>query len=77
MSDGKKETISITTFEKRPFTNDFRIETEDGNALSALCKNYSEVEYNDCMQEDSALKLISFFQESATIHSSKYLLPIM
>ena len=47
MSDGKKETISITTFKKWPFANDFRIETEDRKVPSALCKYRSEVEYND------------------------------
>ena len=47
MSDGKKETISITTFKKWPFANDFRIETEGGKVLSALWKYRSEVEYND------------------------------
>ena len=35
LSDGKKETISTTTFKKWPFANDFRIETEDGKVLSA------------------------------------------
>ena len=30
MYDDKKETDSITNFKKRPFANDFRIETEDG-----------------------------------------------
>ena len=44
MSDGKKETVSITTFKKWPFANDFRIETEDGKVLSALCKYRSIVE---------------------------------
>ena len=38
MSNGKKETIFITTFKKWPFVNDFRIETEDGKVLSALWK---------------------------------------
>ena len=35
MSDGKKETASITTFKKWSFANDFVIETEDGKLLSA------------------------------------------
>ena len=30
MSDGKRETVSITTFKKWPFANDFRTETEEG-----------------------------------------------
>ena len=47
MSDGKKETASITAFKKWAFANNFRIETEDGKVLSALCKYHSEVEYND------------------------------
>ena len=47
LSDGKKETISITTFKKWPFANDFRIETKDGKVLSALCKYCSDMEYND------------------------------
>ena len=42
---GKKETISITTFKKWPFSNDFRIETEDGKSLSALRKFCFKVEY--------------------------------
>ena len=49
MSDGKKETISINTFKKWQFANDFRIETKNGKVLSTLCKYCSEVEYNDCM----------------------------
>ena len=80
MSDGKRETLSITTFKKWPFASDFRIETEDGKVLSALCKYCSEVEYNDFMREtrsrnikDSALKSICFFQESVTyIHRSTF-----
>ena len=47
MSNGNKETVSITTFKKWPFTNDFRIETEDGKVLSALQKYCSKVEYNE------------------------------
>ena len=46
MSNGKKETVSITTLKKLPFVNDFRIETENREVLSALCKYHSEVEYN-------------------------------
>ena len=38
MSDVLKETLSITTFERRPFMNDLRIETEDGKALSTCAK---------------------------------------
>ena len=45
MSNGKKETVSITTFKKWPFANDFRIETKYGKVLSALCKCCSKVEY--------------------------------
>ena len=75
MSDGKKETISITTFKKWTLANDFRIKTKDGKVLSALCKYCSKVEYNDCMQESFALKSICFFflQESVTyIHLSTF-----
>ena len=39
MSNGKKEIVSATTFKKWLFTNEFRIETEDGQVLSALCKS--------------------------------------
>ena len=47
--------------------NDFRIETKYGKVLSALYKYYFEVEYNDSMQEGSALKSICFFfQENVT-----------
>ena len=38
MTDGKKETVSITKFNKWPFANDFRIEAKGGKVLSALCK---------------------------------------
>ena len=51
MSDGKKETLSITTLKKWPFVNDFRTETEDGKVLSALWHYCSEVKYNDFIQE--------------------------
>ena len=64
MSDGKEEIVSITTFKKWPFTNDLRIETEDGKFLSALGKYCSEVDYNDFMREGSALKSICFFRVS-------------
>ena len=47
MFEGKKETVSITTFKKWPFANDFRIETEYGKDLPVLCKYCSKVEYND------------------------------
>ena len=47
MSDGEKETISISTFKTWPFPNDSRIEMEDGKVLSALCKSCPKVEYND------------------------------
>ena len=50
MPDGKKETVSITTFKKWPFANDFGIETEDCKVLPALCKYCSEVEYNDLLE---------------------------
>ena len=43
MSDGEKETVSITTFKKWLFANEFRIEAEDGKVLSALCKYCSDV----------------------------------
>ena len=33
MSNDKRETISITNFYKMSFTNDFRIETEDGKMV--------------------------------------------
>ena len=36
MSNGQKETVSITIFKKWPFANDFRIETEDGKVILAL-----------------------------------------
>ena len=36
---------------KWSFENDFIIETKDGKLLSALCKYYSEVEYNNFMQD--------------------------
>ena len=49
--DGKKEKISITTFKKWPFMNDSRIETEDGQVLSALCRYCSDMEYNDIMRD--------------------------
>ena len=39
MFNGKKETVSATTFKKWLFKNEFRIETEDGQVLSALCKS--------------------------------------
>ena len=42
---GKKETISITTFKKWPLSIDFRIETEDQESLSALCRFCFKVEY--------------------------------
>ena len=71
MPDGKKETLSITTFKKWPFANEFRIETKDGRFLSVFCKYCSKVECNDFMREarsrnikGCALKLICFFQES-------------
>ena len=35
MSNGKKETISITTFKTWIFAADFRIETKGGKVLSA------------------------------------------
>ena len=35
MFDGKKETVSTTTFKKWTFANDFRIENEGGKVLSA------------------------------------------
>ena len=35
MFDGKKETVSITTFKVWPFTSDIIIRTEDGKVLSA------------------------------------------
>ena len=35
MSNGKKETISITTFKTWIFADDFRIETKGGKVLSA------------------------------------------
>ena len=77
MSDDKKETITITTFTKWPFANDFRIETEDGKVLSVLCKCCSEVEYNDYMQEGPTLKSICFFRESVTyIHPSTFALHV-
>ena len=57
MSDGKKETVSITTFKNWPFANDFKIEIEDGKFLSVLCKYYSEVEYNDFMREASFVRI--------------------
>ena len=67
MSDGEKEIVSIATFKKWLFADGFRIETENGKVLSALCEYCLEVEYNDCMLEDSALKSIFFFfQESVT-----------
>ena len=81
MSGGKKETITVTTFKKLPFMSDFRIETEDGKLLSALCKYCFKLEYNDYMREARsrnfkgyALKLIVFFfQESVTyIHQSTF-----
>ena len=44
MSDGKKETVSITTFKIWLFANDFK-ETKDGKVLSALCKYCSLCKY--------------------------------
>ena len=68
MSDGKKETVSITTLRNGFFASDFRIETEEGKVLTALCKYCSEVQYYDFMREamsrnikGSALKVICFF----------------
>ena len=73
MSNGMKETASITTFKKWSFASDLKIETKDRNVLSALCKYCSKVECNDCIREDSALKSICFFQESVTyIHRSTF-----
>ena len=73
MSDGKKETVSITILKNGLFANDFRTETEDGKVLSGYCKYSCEVEYHDFMQETmsrnikgSALKTIFFFRESVT-----------
>ena len=37
------------TFKNWPFLDDFRIENKDGKVLSALCKYFSTVEYNDFM----------------------------
>ena len=78
MSNDKKETASITTFKKWSFANKFRIETEDGKVLCALCKYCSEVEHNDFIREAMsrnikgfALKSSYFFRESVTyIHQS-------
>ena len=76
MSGDKKETITVTTFKKLPFMNDFRIETEDGKLLSALCKYCFKLEYNDYMREarsrnfkGSALKLIGFFFFKKVLHT--------
>ena len=69
MSNGKKETVSITIFKKWPFANEFRIETKDGKVLSALCRYCSEVEYNDCIREISALKSIFFFSSHVALES--------
>ena len=80
MSNGQKETESITTFKKWPFADDFRIETDDGKVLSALCKYCSKVECNDFMLEAmsgniklSSLKSICFFSRKCYIYSSKYI----
>ena len=35
----------------------FKIETEDGKVLSALCKYCSQVEYNDFMKEGSFVRI--------------------
>ena len=76
ISNCKKETVSIITFKKWPSANDFRIETEDRKVLSALCKYCSKVEYNNCMQEDSTLKLICFFKKVLNTFIEVYL-PVM
>ena len=62
MSVGKKETVSITTFKKWPFSNDFRIETEDVESLSALCKFCFKVEYTYVFIRNwgQASKLLTF-----------------
>ena len=71
MSEDKQETVSIATFKNRPFSNDFTILTDDGKVLSALCKCFSEVQYNDVMREatfrnikDSALKSVFYFRKN-------------
>ena len=70
MSGGNKETVSITFSKEWQFANDFRMETEDGKLLSALCKYCSEVECNYSMREassrnikGSAVKSICFFEK--------------
>ena len=75
-----REKLFIATFKKWPFANDFRIETEDGKVLSALCRYCCKMEYNDFMQEarsrrsSSALKSI-VFSRKCYIHLSKYICP--
>ena len=57
----RKNPVSITTFKKWPFANDFRIETEDVKGLSALCKYCPKVEYDDFMGQarSTTLKALS------------------
>ena len=78
----KKLYISITTFKKWPFADDFRIDAEDRKVMSALCKYCSKVKNNNSMQEarfrnrGSALKLICFVKVLYT-YTAKVPLSVM
>ena len=64
MTDGKKETVSITKFNKWPFANDFRIEAKGGKVLSALCKYLQGLEKLKVLPYNRFV--LFFFQESVT-----------
>ena len=52
-----KETVMLSTFKKRPFANDFDINTSDGRVTFEVCKYCSDIDYNDFLREARFLTL--------------------
>ena len=68
-----KNTVTLSTFKKWPFANDFDVNISDGRVTSVVCKYCSEVDYKDFLIEaryrnikGSALKLIENFRKEVT-----------
>ena len=78
MSDGKKETVSITTFEKWPFTNTFRVKPKMGK----FCLIYANIapKWNTVIACEKALPffflLLLFFKKVLYSFIEVYL-PVM
>ena len=78
----KQENVPVSTFKKRPFPNDFTIESKTEKVISALRKYCSSTSNNDLMQEakyrnlkGSVLKSVNFtvtYEKVTYVHQGSF-----